>query len=59
MQGRATKLPNLLLLRTFYHLISVYEWGWSISLDPDGTATMANPSGTKGYRSHTPPAMDA
>jgi Domain of unknown function (DUF222)/HNH endonuclease len=54
-RGGATKLTNLLLLCTFHHLILVHQWGWTISLNPDGTTTMTSPDGTRSYHSHSPP----
>ncbi len=54
--GGATKLTNLLLLCTFHHLILVHQWGWTITLNPDGTTTMRSPDGSRVYRSHSPPA---
>jgi urease accessory protein UreH len=33
----------------------VHTWGWTITLNPDATTTMRNPSGTKIYHSHSPP----
>ncbi len=37
----------------------VHTWGWSITLNPDGTTTMANPSRTKIFHSHSPPPAAA
>jgi hypothetical protein len=56
-KGGRTRLRDLILLCTFHHLIVVHQWGWSITLNPDGTTTMTNPSGTKIYHSHSPPAV--
>ncbi len=55
-RGGLTKLSNLLLMCTFHHLIVIHRWNWSITLNPDGTTTMTNPSGTKIFHSHSPPA---
>jgi hypothetical protein len=55
-KGGRTKLTELILLCAFHHLIVVHQWGWSITLNPDGTTTMRNPSGSKIYHSHSPPA---
>jgi hypothetical protein len=46
----------LILLCAFHHLIVVHEWGWTITLNPDGTTTMTNPDRTRIYHSHSPPA---
>ncbi|HXS61392.1 MAG TPA: HNH endonuclease signature motif containing protein, partial [Streptosporangiaceae bacterium] len=58
-QGGPTSLKGLILFCPFHHLIVVHQWGWSISLNPDGTTTMTNPSGTKIYHSHSPPPATA
>lgn len=58
-KGGRTKLTELILLCPFHHLIVVHTWGWSITLNPDGTTTMTNPSGTKVYHSHSPPPATA
>jgi hypothetical protein len=56
-KGGRTKLTDLILLCAFHHLIVVHQWGWSITLNPDGTTTMASPDGSRIYRSHSPPAV--
>ncbi|HVB43417.1 MAG TPA: DUF222 domain-containing protein [Streptosporangiaceae bacterium] len=58
-EGGATKLTNLLLLCSFHHLILVHRWGWTISLNADGTTTAASPDGSRVLRSHSPPAAAA
>ncbi len=58
-QGGATKLTNLLLLCTFHHLILVHRWGWTITLNADGTTTATSPSGHRTLHSHSPPASAA
>ncbi len=55
-KGGRTNLSELILLCSFHHLIVVHTWGWTITLNPDGTTTMTDPSGTKIYHSHSPPA---
>src|ERR1700683_1037337 len=54
--GGGTKLTNLLLLCSFHHLILVHKWGWTITLNADGTTTMTSPDGSRIYHSHSPPA---
>jgi hypothetical protein len=54
-KGGRTNLTELILLCSFHHLIVVHQWGWSITLNPDGTTTMRSPDGSKVYRSHSPP----
>ena len=58
-QGGATKLTNLLLLCTFHHLILVHRWGWTITLNADGTTTATSPTGRRVLHSHSPPASAA
>jgi hypothetical protein len=55
-QGGGTKLTNLLLLCSFHHLIVVHKWGWTITLNTDGTTTMTSPDGSRVFHSHSPPA---
>ena len=57
-RGGLTKLPNLLLLCTFHHLVLVHRWGWTIDLNADGTTTATSPDG-RVFRSHGPPATAA
>ena len=58
-RGGRTKLTNLILLCTFHHLIAVHTWGWTITLNPDGTTTMRSPDGSRVYHSHSPPPATA
>jgi hypothetical protein len=55
-RGGRTKLSNLILLCSFHHLIAVHIWGWTISLNADGTTTMTSPDKSRTYHSHSPPA---
>ena len=41
--GGPTRLGNLLLLCAFHHLIAVHQWGWALTLHPDGTLTARQP----------------
>ena len=54
-KGGRTKLGNLLLLCSFHHLILIHRWGWSITLNADGTTTMTSPNGGRVFHSHSPP----
>ena len=54
--GGATKLTNLLLLCSFHHLILIHRWGWTITLNPDGTTTATSPDGHRTLHSHSPPS---
>jgi len=58
-QGGPTSLTNLLLLCTFHHLVAIHRWGWTITLDPDGTVTATSPDGRKVLHSHGPPPAAA
>ncbi len=57
-RGGPTSLENLLLLCSFHHLILIHRWGWSITLNPDGTTTATSPDG-RVWHSHPPPASHA
>ena len=54
-QGGTTSLTNCLLLCPFHHLILIHRWGWTITLNPDGTTTATRPDG-RIQHSHSPPA---
>jgi uncharacterized protein DUF222/HNH endonuclease len=54
-KGGATSLGNCILLCSFHHLILVHRWGWTISLNADGTRTARSPDG-RTLHSHSPPA---
>jgi len=53
-QGGTTSLGNCLLLCAFHHLILVHRWGWTITLNADGTTTATSPDG-RTLHSHSPP----
>ena len=57
-QGGTTSLANCLLLCPFHHLILIHRWGWTITLNPDGTTTATSPAG-KQLHSHSPPPATA
>ena len=50
-----TSLRNCVLLCSFHHLILIHRWGWTITLNPDGTTTLTSPDG-RTLHSHSPPA---
>ena len=54
-QGSTTSLGNCILLCAFHHLIMVHRWGWTITLNADGTTTATSPHG-RVLHSHSPPA---
>jgi hypothetical protein len=58
-KGGATKLTGMILLCTFHHLIMVHTWGWTITLNADGTTTARSPDGTRVLHSHSPPTAAA
>jgi hypothetical protein len=55
-QGGTTSLSNCILLCPFHHLILIHRWGWTITLNPDGTTTAISPDG-RVLHSHDPPAV--
>ncbi len=57
-QGGTTSLANCLLLCSFHHLILIHRWGWTITLNADGTTTATSPHG-RTLHSHSPPASAA
>ncbi len=57
-QGGPTKLTGMILLCAFCHLILVHKWGWTITLNPDGTTTARSPQG-RILHSHSPPGTAA
>jgi Domain of unknown function (DUF222)/HNH endonuclease len=57
--GGPTTLSNLVLLCGFHHLIAVHQWGWTLTLHPDGTITAISPDRTRTLHSHGPPQRAA
>ncbi len=55
-QGGTTSLDNCWLFCTFHHLVVIHRWGWTITINPDGTTTATSPGGDKILHSHTPAA---
>ena len=53
--GGRHALWNLALLCRFHHLIAIHTWGWTFTLNPDGTTTAISPDRTKTLHSHAPP----
>ncbi|HEV2376777.1 MAG TPA: DUF222 domain-containing protein [Streptosporangiaceae bacterium] len=56
--GGSTALPNLVPLCRFHHLVAVHDWGWRLTLHPDGTTTATSPQG-RTIHSHSPPIRAA
>jgi hypothetical protein len=55
-RGGPTALHNLALVCAFHHLVAIHRWGWTLSLNGDGTTTAVSPDGTRTLHSHSPPA---
>lgn len=58
-EGGTTSLDNCGLFCTFHHLIAIHRWGWTVTLNPDGTKTATSPSGDRTLHSHSPPGRAA
>jgi hypothetical protein len=58
-RGGPTALWNLALLCSFHHLIAVHRWGWTLTLNADGTTTATSPNGMRTLHSHGPPGTAA
>jgi hypothetical protein len=57
-----TQLQNLLCLCPFHHLTAVHTWGWTITLNGDGTVTARHTTGRTLQDTHTatrPPSQAA
>ena len=58
-KGGQTTLTNLVLLCAFHHLIAVHQWGWTLTLNADGTTTATSPNRDRTLHSHSPPSRAA
>jgi Domain of unknown function (DUF222)/HNH endonuclease len=58
-RGGPTSLTHMILLCHFHHYIFVHQWGWTITLNADGTTTAISPDRTRQYHSHAPPTAAA
>src|SRR5579864_3665853 len=54
--GGPTSVWDCALFCWFHHHVAIHQWGWIVTLHPDGTTTARSPDGTKVFRSHGPPA---
>ena len=54
--GGTTSVDDCALYCFFHHHVVIHQWGWTVTLAPDGTTTARSPDGTKVFRSHGPPA---
>jgi len=53
--GGPTSVRSCGLYCFFHHHVAIHRWGWTVTLNPDGTTTARSPDGTKVLRSHGPP----
>jgi hypothetical protein len=53
--GGKTSVDGCALYCFFHHHVVIHEWGWTVTLNADGTTTARSPDGTKVLRSHSPP----
>ena len=56
--GGITSVRTCGLYCFFHHHIAIHKWGWTVTLNPDGTTTARSPDGTKVLRSHGPPSRE-
>ena len=54
--GGTTSVDGCALYCFFHHHVAIHQWGWTVTLNPDGTTTARSPDGTKIFHSHSPPA---
>jgi hypothetical protein len=57
--GGKTSVDGCALYCFFHHHVAIHQWGWTVTLDPDGTTTARSPDGTKILHSHSPPTARA
>jgi hypothetical protein len=53
--GGTTSVRSCALFCWFHHHVAIHKWGWTVTLNPDGTTTARSPDGTKILHSHRPP----
>jgi hypothetical protein len=53
--GGKTSVDGCALYCFFHHHVAIHQWGWTVTLNPDGTTTARSPDGTKILHSHGPP----
>ena len=53
--GGKTSVDGCALYCFFHHHVAIHQWGWTVTLNPDGTTSARSPDGTKILRSHGPP----
>jgi hypothetical protein len=57
--GGDTSVRNCTLICWFHHQVCIHRWGWTLTLNPDGSTTARSPDGLRVLRSHGPPAARA
>jgi hypothetical protein len=57
--GGATSVNGCGLYCFFHHHVAIHQWGWKVTLNPDGTTTARSPDGAKVFHSHGPPTARA
>jgi Domain of unknown function (DUF222) len=57
--GGPTSVNGCGLYCFFHHHVAIHQWGWTVTLNPDGTTTARSPDGTKVFHSHGPPTARA
>jgi hypothetical protein len=55
--GGKTSVKDCGLYCFYHHQVVIHRWGWTVTLNPDGTTTARSPDGTKVFRSHGPPLL--
>ena len=53
--GGKTSVDGCALYCFFHHHVAIHQWGWTVTLNPDGTTSARSPDGTKILHSHGPP----
>jgi hypothetical protein len=57
--GGTTSVDGCALYCFYHHHVVIHQWGWKVTLNPDGTTTARSPDGTKLLHSHGPPTARA
>jgi hypothetical protein len=57
--GGTTSVDGCALYCFFHHHVAIHQWGWKVTLNPDGTTTARSPDGAKVLHSHRPNAPPA
>ena len=53
--GGMTSVDGCALYCFFHHHVAIHQWGWKVTLNPDGTTSARSPDGSKILHSHGPP----